>query len=122
MPESSPSGRDRNRILNNPFMIFLLGQIVMFIFWVGGASYFSGQFTQRFANLEARVQAVEIQNQRQDEQGTNASRLTTTLEQNRITELETRLKYYEELSRKLPVIESTLTRIESDVKELKTKK
>lgn len=103
-------------------MIFLLGQIVMFIFWIAGASYFSGQFTQRFANLEARVQAAEVQNQRQDEQGTNASRLTTTLEQNRISELEGRLKYYEELSRKLPVIESTLTRIESDVKELKTKK
>lgn len=94
----------------------------MFIFWVGGASYFSGQFTQRFANLEARVQAVEIQNQRQDEQGTNASRLTTTLEQNRITELEARLKYYEELSRKLPVIEASVTRIEADLKELKAKK
>lgn len=104
----------------NPFVIFLSGQVIMFMFWVGGASYFSGQFTQKFANLEVRMAAIESRAERMDAGGTNASRLAVTLDQNRLNELESRMKYNDEIARKLPVIEAAVNRIESDVKELKS--
>lgn len=120
MPENNSPGIRNANFVRNPFVIFLAGQVIMFMFWLGGASYFSGQFTQRFANLEVRLSASEARVERMDSSGTNASRLAVTLDQNRLTELETRMKYNDEISRKLPVIEAAVNRIESDVKELKS--
>lgn len=122
MAENDPRARNGGGVWRNPFVIFLCGQIIMFMFWVGGASYFSGQFTQRFANLEVRLSAAEARVDRMDGSGTNASRLAVTLDANRLTELENRMKYNDEISRKLPVIESAVNRIEADVKELKALK
>lgn len=114
------SGGSTGIFWRNPFIIFLAGQVIMFMFWVGGASYFSGQFTQKFANLEVRMSAIETRAERMDSAGTNASRLAVTLDQNRLNELESRMKYNDEIARKLPVIEAAVNRIESDVKELKS--
>lgn len=112
----------RNGMWRNPLMIFLGGQIIMFVFWVGGASYFSGQFTQRFANLETRVVTSETLLHRMDDNGTNASRMGIMIDNNRLNDIDARLKYYEELSRRLPVIEAAIVRVEADVKEIKASK
>ncbi len=108
--------------LKSNLFLFLLGQLVMFAFWLTGFAVTYGQNQQKFLDLTTRVSRTEAIQQRMDERGTDASRYGLRADADRFINVEARLIEAEKTIKKIDVMDSKIDRMAQDIQELKLRK
>jgi hypothetical protein len=107
--------------LKSNLFIFLLGQGVMFAFWVTGFAVTYGQNTQKFLELTDKVSVLQATTKRMDESGTNFSHYGIESERAQAIKMEARLHEVEDQTRQIAVMSEKINRIDENLKELRSR-
>jgi hypothetical protein len=108
----------KNGFFKSPFFIFLLGQVVLLVLWLGSFNIAWGKLSQQFVEIQDWRRYVDARIERMDKEGTNASRYGIQAEIKTIDQHEVRLRNVEEQTNKTGVIIEKISRIEEELKIL----
>lgn len=112
------AGSNGGAFLKSNLFVFLLGQFIMFLFWVVGFAVTYGQNTEKNLQMSNWIGRLDATSKRMDEQGTNFSHYGLQADQGRLNTFESRLHEQEEQSKQIPVIVEKVNRIDENIKQL----
>ena len=98
--------------LKSNLFIFLLGQIVMMLFWLGGFAVTYGQNSQKQTEYAVWRGQTDAAIKRMDDQGSNASYYGQKALNDRLNGEDSRLNEVEKQTKKIDVMDEKITRID----------